>query len=562
MKRLVSLLLLLALLCACAPQAATLAESGYQPLRYGDQSELVSAIQQRLSDLGYYSGKISGNFLDGTRAAVKRFQRDYGLAESGEVDGETEALLMAAEYRTLKFGDDGEGVTRLQEHLITLGYLDTKATGKYRAATQEAVRDFQQTNGLTASGEADVETQRVLFSDEAMEKGAEPTATPDPGADVGDINDVVIVEDGASTADSRGENKYSTKLRRGSTGKEVKEVQTRLTELGFFDGPISGNYMTKTVEAVTAFQTQNGLSADGITGQETWDEMFNSAAVLDASATPRPTPVPTPVPYAVTVDVNNQVTIVYGRDEDGNYTIPVRYMVCSTGMKATPSDVGDWVLSGRKARWAYFPSFGSHAQYWTQINENIAFHSVIYNAVDYMALSKKSYNKLGQRASHGCVRLLVSDSQWVYDNIEKGVTVTITEDLPSDEELRKSVRPPALNTDYMRPVNTPLPTPAPSYTSDGMPSEPLRNLKKGSEGADVYWLQMRLKELGYYNGTVTGVYYSGTFNAVKAFQKANGIYPSGKASVETQEALYASAMATETPPVTETPAPTETVAPE
>lgn len=561
MKRLLAIVMLISLMLAPAPQARTEAEAGGSPLKYGDQGELISVIQERLSELGYYNGKISGNFLDGTRAAVRRFQKDYGLTETGEVDGETEAVLMSAEYRVLRYGSDGADVTRLQEELIALGYLSAKATGKYRAATQSAVEAFQAANGMGATGEADLDTQRLLHSGDALPKGASPTPTPDPSFDMGDINDVVMAGDGESTADTRGQNEYSQKLRRGAKGESVKQVQTRLTELGFFDGPVSGNYMTKTVEAIKAFQTQNGLNADGITGQDTWNMLFNDVEVLDASATPRPTPVPTPIPYAITVDVKNQATIVYGRDENGEYTVPLRRMVCSTGMVGTPSDVGEWTLTGRKARWAYFSLYGSHAQYWTQINENIAFHSVIYRSVDYMAMSVKSYNMLGSRASHGCIRLLVSDAQWIYENIDEGVVVTITEDLPKDEELKQAIKPPALNRDYMRPVNTPLPTPEPQYTSDGAPAQPFRKLIRGSEGEDVYWLQMRLKELGYYKGTVTGQYYSGTVDAVKAYQKANDIYPSGKADAETQEKLYAEALATPEPTPEPTPAPELTIPP-
>jgi hypothetical protein len=284
--------------------------------------------------------------------------------------------------------------------------------------------------------------------------------------------------------------------------------------------------------------------------------MFNTADVVDAQASPRPTPVPTPVPYAITVDVRNQVTTVYGRDDKGEYTIPVKQMICSTGTKATPSDVGEWVLSGRNARWCYFPSYGSHAQYWTKINDSIAFHSVIYNAVDYDALNVKSYNKLGQRASHGCVRLMVSDARWIYENIGKGVVVTITEDLPGDEELRKAVAAPKLNGSKTGPVATPEPTPAPNYTSDGMPPQPFRRLKKGSTGEDVYWLQMKLKELGYYTGTVTGGYYSGTADAVRAYQKDHKISGAGEATVQTLEAIYADVLAMNTPTPEPTPAPT------
>ncbi|MEG2356759.1 MAG: peptidoglycan-binding protein, partial [Clostridia bacterium] len=498
MKRLLAFMLALVLVCSLPLGQGFAEKAGYQPLEYGAQGELVSKIQQRLFDLGYYTGKVSGNFLDGTRAAVKRFQQDYDLKPTGVVDGETEVMLMSAEYRVLNYGDDGDAVKRVQEYLKKLGYYDEKLTGKFREATQASVQAFQQQNGLKATGEADVETQRLLFSEDAQKKGAVPTATPDPNADIGDINDVVMVGDGESTVDSTTDSEYSKKLRRGAKGEEVKQVQKRLTELGFFDGPISGNYMNKTVEGVTKFQEHNGLHADGITGQDTWDMMFNSTEVVNASATPRPTPVPTPVPYAITVDVRNQVILVYGRNEQGEYDVPVRQMICSTGLKATPSDVGVWELNGRRARWAYFGKWGSHAQYWTRINSNIAFHSVIYNSVDNMAMSTKSYFKLGQRASHGCIRLLVSDAKWIYDNIEEGVKVTIVEDLPEDQELTKSLMPPPLNRKYMKPATTPEPTPKPNYTSNGMPPQPFHRLKKGSEDEDVYWLQMKLKELGYY----------------------------------------------------------------
>jgi len=567
MKRLCALMLVLALCLPLLGLAQAEETAPAAALKYGDRGENVVAIQERLKELGYYTGKISGNFLEGTRAGIRRFQKDYELEVTGEADSETTALLMSAEYRVLRYGDDGSDVKRLQQHLKDLDYLSAKATGKFRDATVASVKAFQKHNDLSVTGEADLDTQRLLFSGDALRKGASPTATPDPAADLGDINDIVIAGDGEAVE----EYAYERKLTRGAKGQEVKDVQTRLTELGFFDGPISGNYMNQTIAAVKAFQEHNGLRVDGLMGEETWNMLFNSADVLNTSATPRPTPVPTPIPYAVTVDVKNQVTIVYGRDDNGEYTIPVRRMVCSTGTRSTPSDVGEWVLSGRKARWCYFPSYGSHAQYWTKINDSIAFHSVVYNAVDYNAMSVKSYNMLGSRASHGCVRLLVSDAQWVYENIGEGVVVTITEKLPSDEELRKSVAAPPLNKAKNGPITTPEPTPEPEYISGAMPPQPFERLKKGSTGEAVYWLQMKLTELGYYTGTVTGGYYSGTEKAVKAFQKDHKISATGKADVRTLEAIYAeeieanatptpSPEPTFTPEPTATPAPTETPA--
>lgn len=63
---------------------------------------------------------------------------------------------------------------------------------------------------------------------------------------------------------------------------------------------------------------------------------------------------------------------------------------------------------------------------------------------------------------------------------------------------------------------------------------------------------MKLAELGYYTGTVTGTYLSGTQNAVKAFQRANGIYADGKAGERTLTLLYAPVLTSPTPVPTDT----------
>ena len=52
--------------------------------------------------------------------------------------------------------------------------------------------------------------------------------------------------------------------RYGSSGSEVKEIQTRLKRWGYYNGTIDGIYGTKTVNAVKYFQRKNGLSVDGI----------------------------------------------------------------------------------------------------------------------------------------------------------------------------------------------------------------------------------------------------------------------------------------------------------
>lgn len=504
-------------------------------LKEGDEGDDVSTLQYRLKDLYYLISDATGVYDAATTAAVKSFQEDFGLETTGEADAKTQSLLFAAQYRPLKKGCTGDDVKELQTRLTVLGYYKGKVSGEYLDATEEAVRAYQEANGEEVTGIADVDTLAVLL--QASEESSNTTDT--------------------STV-MQGTVEYTERLAKGSTGTLVKQLQTRLTELGYYSGPISGNFLGKTMTAVKTLQKQNGVTVDGIVGEVTWNLIFNDASVVLPDATPKPTPTPTPVPYAITVDVANQVTTVYGLDENGEHTVIVRQMLCSTGTKSNPSDPGDWVLTGRKAKWCYFPKWGGHARYWTRINSSIAFHSVIYNAVDTKALAKSSYKNLGKRVSHGCIRLTVDDAKWIYDNCGEGTVVSIVEDMPADPELRASLKLPALNTKTMLPEETPEPTASPVYVSDGLPPMPLAQLKKNDSSEAVYWMQMKLTELGYYHGKCSGTYLDGTVQAVKDFQKAAGLKVTGTATVATLEALYADVLTTPTIEPTPTLAPTPT----
>ncbi len=567
MKRLIVLLLALLLPCAGLAEAIPeeIDEEGYEevvmdsrPLQYGDEGDDVRDLQQKLTDLYYYTGNISGRYREGTRAAIRSFQEDFGLDVTGVADAYTQAKLYATLYKPLRYGSSGEPVKRLQTRLMELGYYTGKVSGNYLDATRSAVEAFQTKMGDDPTGEADPETQQLLYGGEALSKSeaglaALPTPAPDGGSFLVDEN----APQGEAIAAANVA--YTKRLARGSSGALVKDVQRRLTELGYYAGPISGNFLGKTTTAVKALQKQNGLDVDGIVGENTWNVLFNDSAVVLPDATPRPTPEPTPVPFAITVDVNNQVTTVYGRDENGGYTVVVREMLCSTGTKSYPSDVGDWVLNGRKAKWCYFPKWGGHARYWTRINPSIAFHSVVYNTVNTMDLSVSSYKNLGKRASHGCIRLTVADAKWIYDNVGEGTVVTIREDLPADPELRASLKLPPLNYKRMLPEETPTPTEEPDYRAGAQPPLPLQKLQKNNSSEAVYWLQRKLTDLGYYHGKCSGTYLNGTVEAVKAFQRANKLKVSGVATVETLEKLYEQELATPVP--SETPAPLPTPAP-
>lgn len=65
----------------------------------------------------------------------------------------------------------------------------------------------------------------------------------------------------------------SRNLKKGSTGSDVRELQTKLNSLGFNCGKVDGIFGTKTVAAVKRFQQTYKLAVDGIVGKNTFKKL-------------------------------------------------------------------------------------------------------------------------------------------------------------------------------------------------------------------------------------------------------------------------------------------------
>ncbi|MBE9113404.1 peptidoglycan-binding protein [Nodosilinea sp. LEGE 07298] len=59
-------------------------------------------------------------------------------------------------------------------------------------------------------------------------------------------------------------------LRPGDSGPQVSQLQRKLTDLGLYSGPVDGLYGANTAAAVRSLQQQQGTTADGIAGPQTW----------------------------------------------------------------------------------------------------------------------------------------------------------------------------------------------------------------------------------------------------------------------------------------------------
>ena len=262
-------------------------------LDIGAKGKKVETLQRRLIELGWLSGRVTGKYDEATQAAVLAFQKKTkGLWEDGIAGPDTlQALYSSNATRngsssnssgtsgsagskpdTLEMGSTGSEVRRLQQKLKDLGYLSGSADGSFGVATQAAVIAFQKNNNLTADGKAGTATQSKLYSGTArkatgnaakIQESSDGSTTSTSGRDTSDI---------ASTG-------YVT-LEAGSESEQVKTLQKRLKELGYYNGNIDGRYGEETQAAVMAFQLRNNLTVDGKAGPATQRVLYGSKSSI------------------------------------------------------------------------------------------------------------------------------------------------------------------------------------------------------------------------------------------------------------------------------------------
>ena len=482
-----------------ATQAPTVSSAGYATLTQGDRGDKVETLQRRLQELGYLSGRADGEFGAMTAAAVKAFQAQLGLTQSGVASAALQERLFSAGapyapvsvtaapratsaptarptavptavptynpyagFTELKYGTKNSlAVQQMQNRLKALGYFSATATGNYYGETASAITAFQKAMGLTETGQATSETLYWLYSGSAIPftpTSAPAAATPTPAPTVSG---------------------YAT-LKSGSRGDEVFSLQKRLIALGWMDSSADGLYGSQTVDAVKRFQAAVGYNQTGEATVELQTILFSSVAPAyvrpTATANVTVPPVVTAAPTATPTEA------------------PSTYVTLQSGASGAQVEA----LQRRLKDLGYFSG---------QIGGNY--------------LSKTT----------AAVQLFQGALGWPQDGVATAAL---------QEVLYSSVAPAYGGT-------------ATGYTS----------LERGDSGAQVASMQARLIELGYLTGRADGSYGGNTEKAVSAFQRAAGLGESGAATVDTLARLYAAdapyapaptAEPTQAPIVTEAPA--------
>lgn len=241
--------------------------TGGDALYQGSKGENVLLLTRRLTILGYMNGPTR-TYDKNVTAAVKRFQRDYGLSVDGMAGDQTlkkiNSLVPSTSY--LSLNHSGSKVTELTRKLVKLGYL-SQENSYFDKTVEQAVRSFQRDYGLGVDGIVGPNTERKL---NAAASGTTPT---DPYWAL-----------------------YSSRiLRKGNSGEAVYQLSQRLKELGYLIYT-SRTFDDTMVDAVKNFQLGQGLTADGIVGAQTLKALKNPQKPTLPTGKPFPTWKPTDFP--------------------------------------------------------------------------------------------------------------------------------------------------------------------------------------------------------------------------------------------------------------------------
>ncbi len=144
----------------------------YETVQNGSQGETVSKIQERLQELGFYTGSIDGYFDSETEKAYREFQKAAGVTVDGISGASDQELLFSdnAPYAPQEPEQDEETtqkITSVQEKLKSLNYYSGVCDGTIGTYTTEAIKAFQIDNDLEATGELDEATISAIMADDA-----------------------------------------------------------------------------------------------------------------------------------------------------------------------------------------------------------------------------------------------------------------------------------------------------------------------------------------------------------------------------------------------------------
>ena len=259
-------------------------------------------------------------------------------------------------------------------------------------------------------------------------------------------------------------------------GDNVLNLQVALTELKYYEGELDGKFGTGTLKAVKAFQEAEGLTVDGKAGKKTQERLTElTGIVFEKDETPEEPETPE-TPDEPEAEVPK-----------GLFAGDYRTMQFGTA--------GNRVRILQRALVALGFDAAVDGDYGSGTHKAVkAFQTVVGLTADGKA-GKKTLQKL----------------ETYFDEDGKCISGPIAGNKPAKPEVDPD---------------------APAY---GIPE---RTLRFGDTGLDVKYTMRRLYDLEYYNKTVDEKFGASMLQAVKAFQKKNGLTADGVIGPATIKVLF------------------------
>lgn len=343
------------------------------------------------------------------------------------------------------------------------------------------------------------------------------------------LNDDSALDSSANYTGDYGDGSIYGQLRRGDTSPSVSAMQTRLAELGYYKGGISGIFDEETENAVKLFESGYSIMQTGIATAALQDKMFSDKAMIYGSE-----------------KYNEIVDSYYTKlkmDDTGSNVIALQRRLQELGYPIEEI-TGVYDEATRKAVRKFYRAYGQKPRDYAVVDlqkQLFADDARIYdpNATEPAPVATPdpndyslAMNDSGTRVTQLQLRLkelgYLTEANGIYDQVtfdavssfqaacREEVTGVATEDI---QKLLFDADAPKM----------------------GEIKQIYALLQWGDSGQAVTNLQKRLSDLGYYSGKADGVFSDDMVTVVKRFQAAAGIEETGVVTVELQELIFSDA---------------------
>ena len=340
-------------------------------------------------------------------------------------------------------------------------------------------------------------------------------------------------------------------LKLGSSGSDVRTVQSRLKTLGYYTGSVDGDFGEGTQQAVILFQRANSLEADGKVGAATLAKLNSSSAVTYkqayATATPKPTPKPTATPRPTSTP-RTDIYLEPGSTGDNvkklqNRLIELGYLTgtadgvyggaTEAAVRAFQSRTTSLYEDGKAGPLTLEALYSSKARSASSVAASVGETLELGSQGNAVKALQKRLRELGYLKDS-------ADGSYGANTVAAVTAFQIANGLKADGKAGTQTLNAIYSSETAKGTATPAPqaTIKPDAGSSTITTTGYTTLRSGDESTAVKTLQQTLKNYGYYTGSVDGVYGSGTVAAVTAFQKAMDLKVDGVAGPATQRALY------------------------